>query len=194
VTKYSDDKALIEGILNRDEEAFRQLVELYRDYVYRICYSFLKQAEEAEDIAQEVFIEVYRSATGFRAESKISTWIYRIAVNKSINHLNSRPYKFNFKQVISIYNKDNNPRKIESDKNDTADYETDTSEKSKILYNAIDKLPDHQKIAFTLNKIDGLPYQEIAEIMGLSLSSVESLIHRAKMNLQKKLDYYFKKS
>lgn len=194
MSKYPDDRALIEGILNKDEEAFRQLVEQHKDYVFRVCYSFLKQAEDAEDIAQEVFIEIHKSASYFRSEAKISTWIYRIAVNKSINYLNSKNYRFNIKQVKSIFNRDNKPRKIEAEVNDQADFSIETSEKNNILYKAIDKLPNNQRIAFTLNKIDGLPYQEIAEIMSLSLSSVESLLHRAKINLQKKLDYYFKKT
>jgi RNA polymerase sigma-70 factor (ECF subfamily) len=120
--------------------------------------------------------------------------MYRIAVNKSINFLNSKSYRFNFKQVTSIFSKDNKPKRIEAGEEDLADFSVESSEKSIILYNAIEKLPENQKIAFTLNKIDGLPYQEIAEIMGLSLSSVESLLHRAKLNLQKKLNYYFKKS
>lgn len=193
MSKYPDDKALIEGILNKDEEAFRQLVELYKDYVYRICYSFLKQSEDAEDIAQEVFIEIHKSAAYFRAEAKISTWIYRIAVNKSINHLNSKNYKF-LRQVKSLFSIDDKPRKIEAELNDQSDYSVEATEKSNILFKAIDSLPNNQKIAFTLNKVDGLPYQEIAEIMNLSLSSVESLLHRAKINLQKKLDHYFNKS
>lgn len=194
VSKYPDDKSLLEGILNKDEEAFRQLVEQYKDYVFRLCYSFLKQSEDAEDIAQEVFIEIYKSASNFRSEAKISTWMYRIAVNKSINYLNSKNYKFYFKQVKSIFGNDNKPRRIEAEANDEADFAFDSTEKSNILYNAINQLPNNQKIAFTLNKIDGLPYQEIAEIMNLSLSSIESLLHRAKINLQKKLDHYFKKS
>jgi RNA polymerase sigma-70 factor, ECF subfamily len=194
VSKYPDDKSLIEGILNKDEEAFRQLVELYKDYVFRLCYSFVKQSEDAEDIAQDVFIEIHKSASYFRLEAKLTTWIYRIAVNKSINFLNSKNYRFNIKQVTSIFTRDNKPKKIEAEQNDFADFTIESSEKSKILYDAIDKLPNNQKVAFTLNKIDGLPYQEIAEIMNLSLSSVESLLHRAKINLQKKLNHYFKKS
>jgi RNA polymerase sigma-70 factor, ECF subfamily len=191
VNKYPDDKALLEGILNKDEDAFRQFVELYKDYIFRLCYSFVKQVEEAEDISQEVFIEIYKSATSFRLESKISTWIYRIAVNKSINHINSRSYKFNFKQITSIFRSDDTPRKIESGVQEQSDVMLEASEKNKILYKAIDSLPINQRTAFTLNKIDGLPYVEIAEIMDLTLSSVESLLHRAKINLQKKLDHYF---
>ena len=185
---------MLEGILNKDEEAFRQFVELYKDYIFRLCFSFIKQVEEAEDIAQEVFIEIYRSASYFRSESKISTWIYRIAVNKSINHLNSKNYRFNIKQVKSIFRKDDKPRRIEIEDNERADISVETIEKNKILYIAIESLPINQRTAFTLNKIDGLPYQEIAEIMNLSLSSVESLLHRAKINLQKKLNHYFKKN
>ena len=192
--KYPDDKALLKGILNKDEEAFRQFVEQYKDYIFRLCFSFIKQAEEAEDIAQEVFIEVYKSAGNFRLDAKISTWIYRIAVNKSINHLNSRNFRFNFTQVKSIFRNNNTPRIIETADYDRADNTIEINERNKVLYKAIDSLPVNQRTAFTLNKIDGLPYLEIAEIMDLSLSSIESLLHRAKINLQKKLDLYCKKT
>jgi RNA polymerase sigma-70 factor, ECF subfamily len=194
VSKYQNDKDLIEGICSKDEDAFRQLVELYKDYVFRICFSFLKHKEDAEDIAQEVFIEINRSVSFFRSESKITTWIYRIAVNKSINYLNSKRYKFHTNLVKSIFTKDNKPLKIESDTNDHSNFILESTEKNNILYGAIDKLPTNQKIAFTLNKIDELSYQEIGDIMELSVSSIESLIHRAKINLQKKLNSYFKNS
>ena len=81
---------LIRAISSEDENAFKRLVETFQDYIFRLTYSFIKQTEDAEDITQEVFIEIYHSAKNFRQESKISTWIYKIAVNKSINYIKKK--------------------------------------------------------------------------------------------------------
>jgi RNA polymerase sigma factor (sigma-70 family) len=186
------DFDIIQGIIHKDESAFRLLVEQYQDYVFRICLSFLKNNMEAEDLSQEVYIEVFHSASHFRQEAKLSTWIYKIALNKSINYLKKKKRSEWLNILDPLYNS-KEKRKIEATTSYHADYDLEDSERNKFLYEAIDKLPANQRIAFTLNKIDEMSYQEIAEVMNTSLSSVESLIHRAKMNLQNRLYGYFKK-
>jgi RNA polymerase sigma-70 factor, ECF subfamily len=186
------DIELIGGIVAGREEAFRTLVETYKDYVFRVCMSFVHHVQEAEDLAQEVFIEIFESAGKFRQESKLSTWIYKIAVNKTINHIRRRKRSEWFNILDPLYSS-REKRKIEAPDYDEADYGMERDEKHRYLYDSIDSLPTNQKVAFTLHKLDGMSYQEIASVMDLSLSSVESLIHRAKMNLQKKLYHYFRK-
>jgi RNA polymerase sigma-70 factor (ECF subfamily) len=186
-----DDRTLINGIIAGDEASFRLLVEQYRDKVYSTCYGFVLNREDARDLAQEVFIEVHSSASRFRHESKLATWLYRIAVNKSLNFVKKK------KKSSFIQSFDNKPlERLESV--GAVDLEPQTSdvdaqEMSLILEKAVDSLPENQRIAFTLNKYDELPYRDIAEIMDVSVSSVESLIHRAKLRLQKKLSGYFEK-
>src|SRR5208337_3075352 len=82
-----DDKELIHRLSNRDELAFREIVEKYEKLVFNTCYHILQQSMDAEDIAQEVFVEVFESIHQFRNESRLSTWLYRISINKSLNHL-----------------------------------------------------------------------------------------------------------
>lgn len=185
-------------IINRlqqgDEQAFKQLVENYQKLVVTTCLGLVHNMEDAEDIAQDVFIEVFRSVDKFRADSKLSTWLYRIAVNRSLNFIRDnkrRKWFWSFEDEAE--NKNNPLEKITHDASENPEYELENNQRAQMLHQAIDSLPKNQRVAFTLNKYDDLSYNEISEIMDLSKSSVESLIHRAKLNLQKKLYTCYKK-
>jgi len=185
---------IIEKLKGGNEKAFSDLVNTYQKMVINTCYGLLHNIEDAEDVAQDVFIEVFRSASGFRGDSKLSTWIYRIAVNRSLNFLRDHKRRKLIKSIDNI---------VESSANGTGVYypepggdpqsELENIQRSKIMHDAIDTLPKNQKIAFTLSKYEDLSNKEISEIMKLSISSVESLMHRAKKNLQKKLYNCYKK-
>lgn len=187
-----DDQLLIEGLKSRDADAFRMLVNSYQGKVINTCFGLLQNLEDARDIAQEVFIEIYCSINSFKSNSKLGTWIYRITVNKSLDFIAMKRRKKRFAQfqVIIGLNHGKNDDVIITD-HSNPHTELEHTERTKILANAINKLPSNQKTAFTLNKYDLMSYDEIAEIMGLSFSAVQSLIHRAKLNLQKKLYRYF---
>lgn len=176
----------------KNTETFLQLVESYKDKVVNTCYGFLHNREDAEDVAQEVFIEVYLSYRNFRGESNISTWIYRIAINKSLDVCRKRNAQKRvafFKNLIYIDSI--NIKEI-------AQYETDaltnmeTQEQTKILYQALDKIPSNQRIAITLSKFEDLSMREISKVMDTSESAVESLLSRAKVSLKKQLENYYK--
>ncbi|MBE9469581.1 MAG: RNA polymerase sigma factor [Bacteroidetes bacterium] len=188
------DKDLIKAIKNNDQQAFKQLVENNQQLVVNICNGFLHNIADAEDIAQEVFIEIFLSVNKFREDAKLSTWLYRIAVNKSLNHIrNNKKHKI----LNSIDNISGSDKKTENDLPDVNASQPEKiiedKEQSEILNYSINTLAKNQKIAFTLNKYDDLSYKQISEIMGVSLSSVESLMHRAKKNLQKKLFHFYQK-
>jgi RNA polymerase sigma-70 factor, ECF subfamily len=187
------DKDLIERMLLNDQSAFRELVEKYQDHVIRTSLALVRNREDAEDIAQEVFIEVYRSLRQFRRESKLSTWLYRITVNKSLNVHRKNKRKEWFYDLESLFS----AKKSDAGSSLPLNRESphilmEAEERNRALDKAIDSLPENQKIAFTLHKIEELPQKEIAEIMETTVSSVESLIFRAKNNLQHKLIKYYK--
>jgi RNA polymerase sigma-70 factor (ECF subfamily) len=187
------DSELVQGIIDRDERVFRLLVEKYQKLVFNACYNLIRYKEDAEDVSQDVFIEIYESIHLFRNESKLSTWLYRIAINKSLNHIRKYKWKSMVYSIENFFNSDKNTHLDIEDTNSLNTPETiEYNERTKVLKRAIDSLPENQKIAFILCKYDELSYQEIAEVMNLSLSSVESLIHRAKLGLQKKLASYYK--
>lgn len=181
-------KQLIEG----KPLAFKQLVDTYQNIVYNTCLSFVHQVQDAEDLAQETFLEVYQSIKTFRKDSQLSTWIYRIAVNKCLDFIRKQKRK---KRSGFLHSLSGLSPGLEAGflahKNHPG-VGLENKERAQILFNAIDQLPDAQKTAFTLHKLEGLPYEEIAKIMKKSLSSVESLMHRARKNLQKLLGNYYK--
>lgn len=181
---------LIDRLKQKDETAFRQIVETWKDMIFNTALGIVQSAEDAEDVAQEVFVQVYESIGTFKGEAKFSTWLYRIAITKSMDHLRRKKRKKRFAFVQSLFGANN---EIVHDPPDFhhPGVKLDNKEKSSVLFKAIEELAKNQKTAFVLHKIEGLSYQQISEIMDTSISSIESLLHRAKNNLKKKLaDYY----
>ena len=184
------ERELIEKLKQGDEAAFKSVVETWQDMVYNTAIGILQQPTDAEDVAQEVFMQVYESIHTFKGESKFSTWLYRITLTKAMDHIRRKRRKKRFAFIQSLFGQDNELI------HDPGDFfhpgvSFENKEKAAILFKAISQLPENQKIAFTLHKIEGLSYQEVTEVMKLSLSSVESLMHRAKANLKKILENYY---
>lgn len=183
---------LIARLKDGDQAAFRNIVEAWQDMVYNTVLGVVQQPEEAEDVTQEVFIQVFESIGQFKGDSKLSTWLYRIAVTKSLDHLRKKKRKKRFAFLQSLFGV--NEEEVRQD----PDFQhpgvaLENKEKAAVLFKAIDKLPENQKAAFTLHKLEGLSYQEVAEVLETTVSSVESLMHRAKGNLRKQLEDYYQK-
>ena len=174
-----------------DRQAFDHLVANYQGRVYNSCLGILHDAEDAEDITQEVFVEVYRSIGGFKEESKLSTWMYRIAMTKSFDHLRSKKRKKRFAFVKQLFAEDSNTPRFDPPDFIHPGVQLENKELAGHLFKAISELPENQKTAFTLHKVEGLSYQEICDVMKISLSSVESLMFRAKQNLKALLGEYY---
>jgi RNA polymerase sigma factor (sigma-70 family) len=173
---------LIAQLRQGNEAAFKQVFEAHQDRIYNTILYMIQSAEEAEDLTQEVFVDVFLSIENFKAQSKLSTWIYRIAINKALNHQRFKKAKKRFGAVLSIFNL--------SPIDDAPDFVhpgilLENKEVSEALYKAINELPEKQKTAFVLRQLEDLSYTEIAEVMQTTTPSVESLLFRAKQNLQK---------
>lgn len=182
-----NEQELIQGLRKGEEAAFKYLVDNYRDRVYNTALGIVQNAEDAEDVAQEVFIQVYKSIGSFKAESKLSTWLYRIATTRSLDLLRSRKSKKRFGLLQRLFGEGNEPVYELPDFNHPG-VALDRKENAAKLFKAISQLPENQKIAFTLHKLEDLSYQEVSEVMKTSLPAVESLMHRAKQNLKKMLE------
>lgn len=187
------EQKIVQQLKQGDEKTFREFVENNKDRVVNICYGFLKNRLDAEDTAQDVFIEVFRSIEKFRGDSKLSTWLYRIAVTKSLDALRKKKRRARFKQLTSIFYENNFESMPEFTSSDKPDSEIDKKERREILNWAIDKLPGDQKTAVVLNKLQSYSYKEVAEIMDKSVSSVESLIYRSMKKLKIILQNYYEK-
>ena len=184
---------LIQQLRAGDELAFKSLVENYQDLVYNTAMGVVQNSEDAEDVAQEVFIQVYRSIDQFKGDARLSTWIYRITTTKALDHIRSRKRKKRFAFITSLFGP--NDELI----HEPVDFQhpgvaLDRKEQAALLFRMIDQLPENQKVAFTLHKSEELSYQEIADVMQLSVSAVESLLFRARQNLRKLLEKYYQQN
>jgi RNA polymerase sigma factor (sigma-70 family) len=182
----------IKALQSGDEFAFTKLVEENQQLVYNTAVGIIQSAEDAEDIAQEVFVQAFESIKTFKGDSKISTWLYRITVTKSLDRVKYKNRKKTGGLIVSIFSRSETF-------NDVPDFyhpgvQLVDKERSVILFKALSMLPDTQRVAFTLHKVEGLSQVEIAEIMQCTVSSVESLMHRAKQGLKKLLSDYYKNS
>lgn len=182
---------LIEQLKLKNNEAFKIVVDTWQDMVYNTVLSIVQNAEDAEDVSQEVFIQVYESIKNFKGDSKFFTWIYRIVVSKSLDHLRKRKRKKRFAFIQSLFGE------VEGLIHDPPDFfhpgiALENKENAAELFKAITTLPQNQNIAFLLNKVEGLTYQQISEVMKISEAAVDSLLHRAKKNLRKNLESYYR--
>lgn len=179
-----EETALINGLRQKDEDAFRRLVEAYRNKVFNTVLNILQNSEDAEDSAQEVFIQVYESISSFKQQSSLSTWIYRITVRKALDKLRKRKTRQRLLKVMPWWM----PEEKKSEENFYhPGIALEQKQKAAELFKAINALPEKQKIAFTLIKVQGMNYEEAGKIMQQNIKAIESLMSRAKQNLQKQL-------
>jgi RNA polymerase sigma factor (sigma-70 family) len=182
---------LIEQIANGDETALEELYKHFHVKVFNTVISYLQDKDDAEEITQDVFIEIFKSAIKFKKQSTAGTWIYRIAVNKSLDFIRYKQRKKRFVEVKRLFlNSENEPAL------DVPDFVhpgvlMENKENAATLFKVIDKLPPNQKTAFILSFVEELPRQEVANVMKITLKSVESLLFRAKANLRNKLSGYY---
>ena len=184
---------LIEQLKQGDEQAFTKLVDEWQDMVYNTALGIVQNADDADDITQEVFIQVYKSVSSFKGESKISTWLYRITVSKALDHEKKKKRKKRFGFVQSLFGGQEEEQLHPVEFNHPG-VELEKKERANELFNALKQIPDKQRIVFTLHKLEGQSYQEVAEIMNTTLYAVESLMNRAKINLRKELNKYYDKN
>lgn len=178
---------IIEEIKSGDQLVFSKLVTDLQDRVYNTAISIVQNAEDAEDITQEVFIKLHESLHSFRGDSLISTWIYRVTINKALDHekKKKRQKRGGLQRIFSLGQTDepahfNHPGVIAENK-----------EKAAMLFKAIKQLPENQRITFILHKIEGQSLEEISQILNRTVVSVESLVARAKVNLRKILSNWY---
>jgi RNA polymerase sigma-70 factor, ECF subfamily len=177
-----NESELVQQLKSGNKATFSEFVAIYQKIVINICYRFLLNREDAEDVSQEVFIEAYHSIKNFRGDSKLSTWLIRIATSKSLDEIKRQNRKKRISSIGKTLGIDKIKNRISG--YDRPDKILEDEESYDLLMKALNRLPENQHIAITLSKIEGSSNPEVAEIMQTSITAVESLIYRAKLNLK----------
>jgi RNA polymerase sigma-70 factor, ECF subfamily len=182
------ERSLLRRLRDRDERAFRELIEAQRDRVYNICYRMLGNRHESEDVAQEVFITVFKTIDTFREESKFSTWLYRVAVNHCKNRIKYLARRFDKqKDELDEQSSGANGTPIGGPLPSAPDRALAGAQMEKLLQEAIASLDEEQRTVVVLRDVEDLSIEEICEITGLPDGTVKSRLHRARLVLRKRL-------
>jgi len=187
------ERLLIRRLRERDERAFREMVDEYRDRVFSLTLRMLGNREEAEDLAQEVFITVFKSIDSFRGDSKFSTWLYRITANHCKNRIKYLARRHDRKK--SEFDEENTKGAVAGapstpNRARRPDEQMQSSQMEVLIQKAIESLPEDRRLLIVLRDIEELSYDEISEITGLAQGTVKSGISRARSTLRKKLAKY----
>lgn len=192
INNLRDLSLLVKEIQEGSNQAFRDFYGQTKSQVFTLALGYVRHREDAEEITQDVFVEVFRSASTFKGDASPTTWLYRIAVNKSLDFLKHQKRQKRFAFLTSLF---------DASTGDVLHHPTDfyhpglaleNQEHAAILFRAIDKLSNKQKTAYILTKIEGLSNIETAAIMVISVGAVESLLQRATENLKKQLAGLYK--
>jgi RNA polymerase sigma-70 factor (ECF subfamily) len=168
----SDDEAAVRAFQRGDREAFEGLLVKYRRMVYRLCYRFAGNHEDADDLSQEVFLRVYRGLPGFRGQARFSTWLYRVAVNTCVHWVHTRKAAFELPHNLV----DPAPGPLE---------DLSRTEQSARLREAMERLPPRQRMTLLLRVDQQLSHKEISRILDSPLGTVKANIFFAVENLRK---------
>lgn len=155
--------------------------------VFNLALQYVQNMEDAQEITQDVFVAIHESLAKFESNSKITTWIYRIAINKSLDFIKAKRRKKRFGFIYSLFHEESGELKYEHTDNYHPGIAVEEKEQMNILFSHINELKDNQRTALILNKIEQKSVPEIAEIMNMSTKAIESLVQRAKNNLKEKL-------
>ena len=185
------DANLVAQLQGGSEAAFRTLVERYQARIYRTVLSLLRNPEEAEDVAQEVFVEVYQTIGRFRGEAALSTWLYRLATSRALKNLRRARAKKRFAYFTCLLGFANDVLHEPPDHAHPLAL-LEGRQQLQLLLAHLARLPDQQQVAFTLRHEQELSYEQIAAVLGTTVAAVESLLFRARQTLRKHIQPSFR--
>ncbi len=180
------DLELMLRVRRGDEESFEALLSRHRGPLVNFFARMVRDAALAEDLAQEVFLRVYRSRHRYRPQARFTTWLYRIATNLALNALRDRKDAAPAKPRVDGDGEEM-PAEI-PDAQPTADQQMMLSERARLIREAVEQLPENQRLAVILHKYQEIDYRQIAKVLGVSESAVKSLLFRAYETLRTRLE------
>lgn len=180
-----DEKTLVERSRQGRRDAFEELVRMYNQKVFALAYGFVRDRAAADDLAQDIFLKAYQAMPSFRSESGFGTWIYRIAVN----HVKDSLRKSARRPTVSLDEVGEGPVAF-VDEAESRLRERDEESRRREVLRVLETLPAKYRMILTLRDIEGLPYEEVARILGLAPGTVDSRLFRARRMLRKKMAPY----
>jgi RNA polymerase sigma-70 factor (ECF subfamily) len=185
----AEDLQIVAKVLDGDTGAFSDLVRRHHERVYNTVFGLVGDLDEADDLAQEAFLKAFRSLRRFRGQSLFSTWLYRIAVNCSLDHLKSKHRR----STVSLdeYQDIQEFPSIWRRNTEDADVGVQRRELQEILEIALDALPEEYRVTFVLREIEGMAYEEIAELLKCSVGTVKSRLFRGRAKLRESLQFQY---
>jgi RNA polymerase sigma-70 factor, ECF subfamily len=190
--RAAEDLALVTRAKNEDAAAYDDLIRRYQERIYATIYHMTSNHEDANDLTQETFIKAYRALKSFKGDSSFYTWVYRIAVNKTINFLKQRKNRYHMSLNDLDFNAENDPDLVALVSDKTPRRDLNLAELQEKLNAGMQKLSEAHRTVVTLHDVQGLSHDEIAEIMNCNVGTVRSRLFYARQQLQATLSDYLK--
>ncbi len=187
-----DDLTLVRRAQREDMRAYDLLVRRYQERIYATVYHMTSNHDDANDLAQETFIKAFRALKTFKGDSSFYTWIYRIAVNKTINFLKQRKNRVQISLNDVDFNAEHDPDLVALTSERTPRRDLNLSELQEKLNEAMQKLSEYHRMVVTLHDVQGLSHEEIGKIMDCNVGTVRSRLFYARQQLQAHLSDYLK--
>src|SRR5882724_648668 len=187
-----EEMVLVERARQGDLGAYDDLVRRYQERIYATIYHMTSNHEDANDLAQEAFIKAYQALKSFKGGSSFYTWVYRIAVNKTINFLKQRKNRVHMSLNDLDINAEHDPDLVSLVSEKTPRRDVSLAELQEKLNEAMQKLSDHHRLVVTLHDVQGMSHEEIARIMDCNIGTVRSRLFYARQQLQAYLSDYLK--
>jgi RNA polymerase sigma factor (sigma-70 family) len=185
-----EERHLVEQLQNQNEIAIRNFIQSYQQDVFRVILKIVFNELDAEDLTQETFMDALLHIQDFQGDSTLKTWLFRIAVNRSLQHIRAGKRQKRFAILKSIFSTEDDEPMAITDNSISVHKELENKELSNALKLNIEKLPENQRLAFSLIYLNGHSYQESASIMEVSVKAIEALLSRAKLKLRSTLGEY----
>ena len=196
-TQDKESKAIEEDLVRKfqggDLEAFDKLAQIYQKKVYGLSFNLTRNQMDAQDVAQEVLLTIYRKIHTFQGKSAFSSWVYRVTLNATYMKLRSKKKepKISIEDMLPSFNSSGYQQEKIQDWSENTESLLFSNETKSVIKKAVDQLPEKEKVVFILRDVEGLSTEKVGEILDLTIPAVKSRLHRARLFLRKKLSGYF---
>lgn len=187
------EEALVKDFQAGNLDAYDKIVELYQKRIYALSFNLMRNQMDAQDVAQEVLLTLFKKIHTFQGKSAFSSWVYRITINSSYMKLRSKKKepKISIDELLPSFNSTGFQQEKIQDWSENTESLLFTNETREIINKAVGLLPEKEKVVFLLRDVEGLSTEKVSEVLDLTIPAVKSRLHRARLFLRKKLSGYF---